>query len=534
MFLKNKILLFLLLILIGVHFEAYAAAPYNADSVVGVVTSAMAPAMSKLLIVAMTWLAAFASIQLVVTNIGLLKSGADIEAIYGKLIGSFMWIGFCIYLVNNGPAFITSVGDSFFDILGLSMPTAGSIILKTSATAGIIGVLSLTINYINGTGGLFLMYFSIFVLAVGMLFAFKIFMLHMELGLVIMLSPLSFSFLGLNALKDQGIAPFKALISLAYRIILITVILSAFTEVSTVVSDTFKNLGESDFVGSSKVMSTLTLVFSALGAYVMLAYLLFKSDSIASSLASGSTSMGTADVASAAAMGAAAGSAVATGGAAAGAAKPAQSMSNFMQGLRGGGGSVSNASFQGAGGASNASLLSSPPMASMGPSANTGGAATPLFETNKAGAPMNPDPNANVAGPANVANSNKSVSATGSSASPGVGATSSPSASAGSGSSSEVNAPASSNDQKLDSTSPSPSPSLASPDMGATSSPSASASAGSGSKAGVGGPGSSNDQMPTQQSLGKKTFSDHLSNANHHIAQEKATTVVSINTHHSD
>jgi len=78
-------------------------------------------------------------------------------------------------------------------------------------------------------------------------------------------------------------------------------------------------------------------VGTALGGYLLPAYLTFKSDSIAASLASGTTSMGTADVASAAAAGAAMGAAVVSGGsAAAGAASSApQPMSNFLSKMAG-------------------------------------------------------------------------------------------------------------------------------------------------------------------------------------------------------
>jgi type IV secretion system protein TrbL len=210
------------------------------------------------------------------------------------------------------------------------------------------------------------------VLAIGMFFAFKIFMLQLELGLIVMLSPLSFSFLGLNALKDQGIAPFKALISLSYRIILMTIILSAFTEVSTVASNSLSGLSAGAFKdGIGKALMT---VLSALGAYMVLAFLVYKSDSIASSLAGGSTNMGTGDIAGAAAAGAAAGAAIASGGAAAAATggQLPQSMANFMKGM---GSSITNASGSGRGQTPDAPPTRSP-LSSSGPS-NQGVASTP-------------------------------------------------------------------------------------------------------------------------------------------------------------
>ncbi len=98
--------------------------------------------------------------------------------------------------------------------------------------------------------------------------------------------------------------------------------------------------------------SALSPVVSIIGAYLLLAFCLFKSDAIASSLAGGTSAIGASDVTSAAAAGAAAGAAAATGGASAvaGAGKVPQAMSGFMDKLNGGGGSIRDASSTGSGG----------------------------------------------------------------------------------------------------------------------------------------------------------------------------------------
>ena len=218
-------------------------------------------------------------------------------------------------------------------------------------------------------------------------------MLTLELGLIVLLAPLSFSFLGLNALKDQGIAPFKSLISLVYRIILLGIIFSAFNEVVGVAGDKFNDIDWGLLADWGK---SLNIFFSTLSAFPVLAYLVYKSDEIASSLAGGSTSMGTADVASAAAMGAAAGAVVASGGAAAAgaASKPAQSMADFMKNM-GGGGSVSNASGRGLGG-SGGGYVGTPPPPLNSFSGGSGGASSGGEAATKYGSrgqPLNSDPN---------------------------------------------------------------------------------------------------------------------------------------------
>lgn len=477
---SNKLVAFALLAFVSAL--SYAATPeFGADSVLSIMQSAMVPAVNKLTAQAITWLAVFASLQFVITNYGVLKSDGDIQTVIAKAAGSVAWIGVCIYIINHGPQFISAVGEQMFGLLGFTLPSPGSIIASTITVVASLAALGVGAGLISTTAGMLLVYILLFILAVGMFFAFKIFMLQLELGLVVMLSPLSFSFLGLSALKDQGIAPFKALISLAYRILLLTLILSAFTEVSNVATDALSNLtGEAVMAGIGKAMNT---VLSALGAYLMLAYLVYKSDSIAASLAGGSTSMGTGDLAGAAAAGAAAGAAIAAGGAAGAGAvgKVPQSMSDFMKGLSGGG-SVSNASSFGSG-AADTSLQSPPTPPTMSMASTPGAGAAPAFDGTTKG--MSKEDSAKIAGK-------------------GVG-------------------------PSLDDVNPTP---PKAPPGWKTGDPIPPANG----SAGIGGTASSpsGQKASEQQGRGKKSFLEQLGTANNHVAQEKAATHVSINTNHSD
>lgn len=323
-------------------------------SVLDFLKLSMAPALNKLTAQAISWLGVFATLQFFITNYNLLKTDGDIQSAIAKMFGTVAWVGICIYVINNGPGFISAVGDQMFNLLGFEFPTPGSIISMTVGISATLGALAVGVGgfpLFGGTAGMILTYVMFGILLVGMYFAFKIFMLQLELGLIAMLSPLSFSFLGLNTLKDQGIAPFKALISLTYRILLLAVILSAFKNVSEVFKTAITSIDKDSSVGGFG--TTIEIIVSAIGAYLLLAYLTFKSDAIAATLASGSTSMGTGDVAQAAAAGAALGAAVAAGGSATAtsAAKIPKSMSDFMSKLTGGGsGSISNASPMGSGG----------------------------------------------------------------------------------------------------------------------------------------------------------------------------------------
>lgn len=493
---SKKLAAFVLLLMVA----GFASAAVDATSIVGTLQASMLPAISKLTTTAIGWLAAFSALQFFITNFAVIKSGGDIEVVIGKLAASVGWIGVCFYLINHGPQFISDVGQQFFDILGFTFPTPGSIIGNTLATGAALSGIAFVVGVGSTTGGMLIMYVMFAIVAIGMFFAFKILMLQIEIALVAMLSPLSFAFLGLSALKDQGIAPFKALISLAYRILLLSIFMSAFTEVSNAVSLAALSLnGASILVGS--FADSIQKVLAALGAYIVLVYFVWKSDAIAASLAGGSTSMGTGDIAGAAAAGAAAGAAIASGGAslaAAGSSAPA-SMSEFMKSLGGGGGgSVSNASASGVG-ANPVGTAPTPPVA-----------ASPMFSTRKDGSPTLPS-----GGPDSKAASG---------AQPDGAPPSSTSTSAG------ASGPSAADTKTAQDFAKAPEPTTPQ------------TSTGSGSSAGIGGPGESSranmdDVLKAVGQIGqgnKKSAVDHLASANQQIAQERAATHVSINTHQSD
>ena len=121
---SKKLAAFVLLLMVA----GFASAAVDATSIVGTLQASMLPAISKLTTTAIGWLAAFSALQFFITNFAVIKSGGDIEVVIGKLAASVVWIGVCLYLINHGPQFISDVGQQFFDILGFTFPTPGSII----------------------------------------------------------------------------------------------------------------------------------------------------------------------------------------------------------------------------------------------------------------------------------------------------------------------------------------------------------------------------------------------------------------------
>lgn len=558
---KSKLIIVLLLAFVSSL--AYAApAPaetITADSVLSMIQGSMAPAVNKLTTQAITWLAVFSALQFLLTNLGLLKSGADIEAVLAKGAGSILWMAVCVFLINNAPEWIGDVGAQMFDLLGVTLPSPGGIIASTIALVSTLGGIAVTVGVASTTAGMLLVYMLLFILAVGMFFAFKIFMIQLELGLVVMLSPLSFSFLGLNALKDQGIAPFKALISLAYRILLMTLILSAFSKVNSVATASISSMTATSVMGG--LGQALMIVLSALGAYIMLAYIFFKSDSIAATLANGSTGMGPADVAGAAAAGAAAGAAVASGGASiAGlATKAPQGMGEVIKQMMGNG-SISNASSRGKGGqepsgdaprrgasmSTQSTGAATAPVrtdAATGPAGTSqggaqgrsapGGSVGTRAMSDTSGAPTRPAPEPN-GSPGDDAGSAIGSGNSGQSSDDGSNSTGAPTrvtagekvSTVGSGSGRNL-----SDAPVRPSSTANTSPPVRSP----------ASSPGDGSAAGIGG--APDPLTATLDKLNatleknqprKPGLRDHVKDLGQHVEREKAHTSVSINTHHSD
>ncbi|KWW32372.1 MULTISPECIES: hypothetical protein [Cupriavidus] len=526
-------------LLIGIAQMAFAQSQaIGPDSVLGMIKQAMAPAISKLTAQAISWVGVFAVLQFFITNYNLLKTDGDIQSVVAKMFGAVAWVGVCIYVINNGPQFIQAVGDQMTGLLGIDLPSPSSIVAKTIGVAGAMSVLAIgvgAIPFVGDTAGMLLVYIALFVLGVGLLFAFKIFMLQLELGLVAMLSPLSFSFLGLNTLKDQGIAPFKALLSFGYRVILLTVILSGFNEVSDIVSNTLSGITVDNFKQDG-IGGVADVMLSAMGAYLLLGYLTFKSDAIAATLASGSTSLGTGDVGQAAAAGAALGAAVATGGAtaAATASKVPQSMSGFMDKLTSRG-SISNASPMGGGGGD--APVFTPPA----PALSVGGG--PVADSASAAMPPSRPESGPGAGPAkpNVASGRYGAEMPDGAGLQRDAANASGAAPQTASDASSATAPAVTDPVTV-------TPASAQGDAaaggstseGAPSSPEE-AGPGSASSASIGGKPNLEkdlsrlvDHLVSQQGPRKPTLGEKLSEANRHVSQEQAATHVSINTHHAD
>lgn len=257
---------------------------------------------------ALRWLGIFILAQMIFTQFNNLIAGRDLEAAFAKFTGGLFWAGISLYVFLNGPDFIKSVSSFFlqkatgfagigFDPaapINTGLEIASSLLEQLNSTQGVLQSLSPFPSIMMDV-------VSVIILAAAAVIAFKVLMIFIETKIVIALSPVAFSMMGLNALRDQGFTPLKYLIAMAYRVLILGAILAAMVSFSDALIAEFKLLP-----ASSDPAFWPPLWASAMG-YSLLGALAWKADSIATMLASGSSQMSTGD---AAAVGAVAGAAV--------------------------------------------------------------------------------------------------------------------------------------------------------------------------------------------------------------------------------
>lgn len=298
------------MLLLGASTAAFADVPTD-SKLVEIIGLSMQRVATDILPLAIRWLALFMLIQFTVTNLVQLSRGADLSAIWGKFLGSLLWFGFCWYAMTEGPDFLKNVGTEFFAKFAPDLPSPTSIFVASTGTATGLLVLAAAVGVASDVVAQFLLYMMFAVLGIGLFFGTKLILLQLELGLIVMMAPFNFAFLGLNATKDQGIAPFKSLMSFMFKVVIFGILYGAFAYVSNSVSQLVSK--QASLADPLAIMTTGWSAFETLIAglvsYVVLFVLLIKSDSIAASLSSGTTNLG-ADSAVGAMMAAGAGGAV--------------------------------------------------------------------------------------------------------------------------------------------------------------------------------------------------------------------------------
>ena len=314
---------------------------------------------NNLLAIAIKLLFVFLVLQFTIDGLAMLGTDATIDKVIGKLSMSILWAAFCLYLLEPGDSGGTKIGDfmqgtvDFFlgqaaswvgagggsfdtwDILSIGLVSYGKITIAVAkATATSPGTLA-AMALIPGLGfvtALMVFFTSMVILICCAYIALKVFLVKLQVALFIAVAPLSVAMLGLKGLRDQGIAPFKMLLGLIYRIVILAAIVTSLQ----IVAESFTNFIDAE--SFSVVADIWTPILGSMFGFVLLAFLTHHADGIAASLASGNVALGSGDMAGSVAAGVAAGMAGVAAGAAlnhatggAGAGKAGQAMSDWLK-----------------------------------------------------------------------------------------------------------------------------------------------------------------------------------------------------------
>ncbi|VAY89050.1 membrane hypothetical protein [mine drainage metagenome] len=223
--------------------------------------TAVTGAASGLQTTAEKWLAVFCLIQFLFIGWKAMMHGADMQSAIAKLLGGMVWFGVAFYILTNAPAFLQSVVDGFFQTAGVISGTgsfdAGHIIsdgtvIAANLLAKINDATGITDVFIPAIiGGLV----GVVILATATLIGFKIFLIKIESLLIIMIAPLSFAFFGLESMRDQGLAPFKSVLSLLYRILLLALIVKTMSGMSDNLVAAINQINSASIKGDNSVWS---------------------------------------------------------------------------------------------------------------------------------------------------------------------------------------------------------------------------------------------------------------------------------------
>jgi type IV secretion system protein TrbL len=345
----KKILLFSLFFLFPLTCSAVAMDATTASAIVqDAITLSTKLIFDELSKTAFKMLTIFMMLQWFITHFKSLMSGDEIQTVLGKTAMAVAWGSVVYYLMDNGVDWLRQISEFFYGsaesvagagfspgyVMEFGLTITANLLNAVSDAQGILGSLNPLPSIMTG-------FCSFAILIITGLIAFKVFMLLAETSIVIALAPMSFAFLGLNAMKEQGLVPFKYLVSMAYRAMIYAAVIAAMGTLGghiVAVLKTLPTLHDTDI---------WTPIFSIVLGYGMLGALAMRADSIAAMLASGSSQMSTGDASAVAVSAAAAGGAIggavlgAAGMASGGLASAPKAMSSFMTEMTGGGGGAS-------------------------------------------------------------------------------------------------------------------------------------------------------------------------------------------------
>lgn len=232
-------------------------------------------------------------------------SGAEFPAMFSKMVGMMMWAGASIWMIDN----IDLMNALYKQYLALAGEISGlqggfsplSIIQKgqqvVSATHAALankagGSWFAIGQNLLATGSLIVT--DVVILGAFFILALSLFMVSVEFSMILAVTPLSLALIPLSALRDQGIAPIKGLLSVGLRVLILGVVMA----VAQSLSNTLIASIQANGIQGAEDGSILSRMFEYLAGVLGCAVMSIYSGKIAAAIASGSASFSGADLVS--------------------------------------------------------------------------------------------------------------------------------------------------------------------------------------------------------------------------------------------
>ncbi|MGS0741423.1 type IV secretion system protein, partial [Glaciimonas sp. GG7] len=290
---KSHLLILLSLMLSGF---SVLAAETSLPTVMNTLQSTSVAVNSQLTTMALRTLGAALLLQWILTNWKELFSG-EITSLFQKIAGLVTWAGICFWAMGNQDILSTM----FTGYLNMASNVTGIKFTPENVWANGVDLQNnMVIAFNNRTGAadslysslknllpsLLLMLACLLILVSYGVIAISILVAVSEFWLMFTVTPIAIALLGLQAFRDQGMAPLKGVISLGMRLIILGVIVKILASVQAEVVNAFENMPQ---------VNPLEIVWYALGGVFACAVMAFNAGKIASAIASGSSNFSGSD-----------------------------------------------------------------------------------------------------------------------------------------------------------------------------------------------------------------------------------------------
>lgn len=231
--------------------------------------------------------------------------GSEIPAMLGKMVGMMMWCGASIWMIDNidlmnvlYKQYLALAGEisglqSGFSPLSIVRKGQDVVTATHTAMANRAGASWLAIGEnVLAAGSLIVT--DVVILGAFFVLALSLFMVSVEFSMIMAITPLSLALIPLSALRDQGIAPLKGLLSVGLRVLILGVVMAVAQSLSDTVIASLNNNGLQGSEGGTILGRMFEYLAGIMGCAVMSIY----SGKIAAAIASGSASFSGADLVS--------------------------------------------------------------------------------------------------------------------------------------------------------------------------------------------------------------------------------------------